>query len=49
MIRFITELYSQKTLLEDFKDEIEHVGLIEELETEEKWEQDSRIQGVKFF
>ncbi|MCY9105897.1 PIN domain-containing protein [Bacillus atrophaeus] len=33
-----------KTLLEDFKDETEHVGLIEDLEAEEKWEKESLIQ-----
>ncbi|MDM5296387.1 PIN domain-containing protein [Peribacillus simplex] len=33
-----------KTLLEDFKDETKHVGLIEELETEEEWEKAFHIQ-----
>ncbi|MCF8890427.1 PIN domain-containing protein [Priestia megaterium] len=36
-----------KTLLEDFKNETEHVGLIEELEAEKEWETEMRIQESK--
>ncbi|MEC0296469.1 PIN domain-containing protein, partial [Peribacillus frigoritolerans] len=37
-------IFFTKTLLEDFKDETEHVGLIEDLEAEEKWEKERLIQ-----
>ena len=38
-----------KTLLEDFKDETEHVGLIEELEAEKEWETEIQIQESKYY
>ncbi|MGD6818702.1 PIN domain-containing protein [Metabacillus sp. 84] len=38
-----------RTLLVDFKDETEHVGLIEELKAEEKWEQDRQIHESEDF
>ncbi|WKU25351.1 PIN domain-containing protein [Priestia megaterium] len=36
-----------KTLLEDFKSEIEHVGLIQELEAEKEWETEMRTEESK--
>ncbi|RKL65079.1 hypothetical protein CR203_22695 [Salipaludibacillus neizhouensis] len=41
------KLLFTKALLEDFKDETEHVGLIEELKAEEKWEKEIQIQESK--